>query len=131
MVPMNRQNQLTLSVIIGAVFNFAINFYLIPHFYSTGVAVATVLTEWLVTAVQFYLVRDFFDIRNIFLQGWRYLLSGLLMFCIVMLLNKQLSPSIMHTGVIIFVGSLVYGGILLFARDQMVLTFMNKLKEKF
>lgn len=53
MVPTNRQNELTFSVVVGALFNFAINLYLIPAYLSTGVAVATVLTEWVVTFGQF------------------------------------------------------------------------------
>lgn len=130
MVPMNRQNQLTLSVIIGAIFNFSINLYLIPHLYSTGVAIATVLTEWLVTAVQFYLVRDFFDVRDIFAQGWHYLISGIVMFGVTMILCRQLSPSIVHSIFIVVVGSAVYAGALLIARDQIVLMFINKVREK-
>lgn len=130
MVPMKRQNQLTMSVIVGAVFNFIINLYLIPHLYSTGVAIATVFTEWLVTAVQFYLVRDFFNIRDIISQGWHYLISGLIMFGVTLILSRQLSPSIMHSLIIIVLGSVVYASVLLLARDQMMLLFINKIREK-
>ena len=131
MVPMNRQNQLTISVIIGAVFNFTINLYLIPHFFSTGVSIATVLTEWLVTAMQFYLVRDFFNVRNIMAQGKHYLFSGGVMFVVTWMLSRHLTPSIMHSLLIIFTGSIVYVGILLIIRDQMVLIFIDKIKGKF
>lgn len=130
MVPMKRQNQLTMSVIVGAVFDFIINLYLIPHLYSTGVAIATVFTEWLVTAVQFYLVRDFFNIRDIISQGWHYLISGLIMFGVTLILSRQLSPSIMHSLIIIVLGSVVYASVLLLARDQMMLLFINKIREK-
>lgn len=130
MVPMNRQNQLTFSVIVGAVFNFLINLYLIPHFYSIGVAIATVLTEWLVTFVQFYLVRDFFNISAIVVECKNYLVSGLIMFGTTGFLCNHLTSSAMHSILIILIGCIVYVGILLIIRDQMVLLFINKVKAK-
>lgn len=129
MVPMNRQNQLTLSVFIGAIFNFVINLYLIPHYFSIGVAIATMLTEWLVTVVQFYLVRDFFNLREILLQGKNYLISGIIMLAVTWLLSIQLSSSIINTLLIILFGSVVYAGILLVIKDQILLMLINKIKE--
>lgn len=130
MVPMNRQNQLTLSVVIGAIFNFIINLYLIPRYFSFGIAVATVLTEWLVTAVQFYLARDFFCVRDILLLGKNYIISGIIMFAITWILGIQLASSIMNSMIIILVGSVIYAGILLIIKDDMVLMLINKIKEK-
>ena len=131
MVPMNRQNQLTLSVIAGAIFNFIINLYLIPRFYSTGVALATVLTEWLVTFVQFYLVRDFFNVLDIFSQGKNYFLSGFIMLLITGILSQYLTPSILHSLLLVIIGSAVYGGILFIIKDQMITIFITKIKERF
>lgn len=131
MIPMNRQNQLTLSVIAGAIFNFIINLYLIPNFYSTGVAIATVLTEWLVTFVQFYLVRDFFSGFDIFSQGKNYFFSGFIMLLITGVLSHCLTSSIMHSLILVLIGSVIYGGILFIAKDQMVMIFINKIKERF
>ena len=130
MVPMNRQNQLTLSVVIGAIFNFIINLYLIPRYFSFGIALSTVLTEWLVTAVQFYLVRDFFCVRDILLLGKNYIISGIIMFAITWILGIQLASSIMNSMIIILVGSVIYAGILLIIKDDMVLMLINKIKEK-
>lgn len=130
MVPTNRQNQLTLSVIIGAIFNFIINLYLIPHFYSIGVAISTVLTEWLVTAVQLYLVRDFFYIRDIFAQGRNYLVGGSAVVLVTGFLSSQMPPSIMHSLLIIFLGIIVYLGILLIIKDNLILLFINKISNK-
>ena len=131
MVPMNRQNQLTLSVIAGAIFNFIINLYLIPRFYSTGVALATVLTEWLVTFVQFYLVRDFFNVLDIFSQGKNYFLSGFIMLLITGILSQYLTSSILHSLLLVIIGSAVYGGILFIIKDQMITIFITKIKERF
>lgn len=130
MVPMNRQNQLTLSVIVGAIFNFIINLYLIPHFYSIGVALATVLTEWLVTFVQFYLVRDFFNVFDILSQGKNYSLSGFIMLLITSMLSQYLTSSILNSLLLVMIGSAVYGGILFIIKDQMIMIFITKIKER-
>lgn len=131
MIPTNRQNQLTLSVIVGAIFNFVVNLYLIPHFYSTGVAIATVLTEWLVTFVQFYLVKDFFKVSDILSQGKNYLLGGLVMLVITGTISYYLTPSIIHSLFITLVGCGVYGSILVILKDEMVFLFLDKVKAKF
>lgn len=131
MIPVNRQNQLTLSVIVGAIFNFAISLYLIPHFYSVGVAIATVLTEWIVTFVQFYLVRDFFNVSDILSQGKNYLFSGFVMLVITGMISRYLTPSIIHSLLITLVGCGVYGAILVIMRDKMIILFLDKMKAKF
>ncbi len=128
MVPMNRQNQLTLSVVIGAIFNFCINLYLIPHYFALGVAVATLLTEWLVTAVQFYLVRDFFRAKDVLMEGKNYIASGLIMLAAVGLLASCLTPSMVHTVLIAAVGALLYGGLLWRMKDSMVHEMVNKIR---
>ena len=87
------------------------------------------LTEWLVTVVQFYLVRDFFNLREILLQSKNYLISGIIMLAVTWLLSIQLSSSIINTLLIILVGSVVYAGILLVIKDQILLMLINKIKE--
>lgn len=129
MIPTNRQNQLTLSVIVGAIFNFTINLYLIPHFGVNGVAVATVLTEWLVTIVQLYMVHDFFSFKEIIRNSVHYVLGGLIMFGVIMTLSWQLQPSIINTLILIVAGGGIYIGVLLLLKDSMILFFCGKIKQ--
>lgn len=129
MVPMNRQNQLTVSVIIGAIFNFIINLYLIPRYYSMGVAFSAVFTEWLVTIIQFYLVRDFFEIRSILIQTKSYLFGGIMMFIGTEVLSRQLTPSILHSMIVIFVGIIIYSTVLWSVKDEIILLSINKIKQ--
>lgn len=130
MVPTNRQNELTLSVAAGAIFNFAINLYLIPAFLSTGVAIATALTELVVTIVQFWLVRDFFSIVGILKQCRTYLAGGIVMILFVNFFAKTLSPSILHTIILILIGGLVYTTCLLLIHDDMLYLAIRKVKQK-
>lgn len=130
LLPTNRQNELTLSVVVGALFNLLLNLFLIPRYQSIGVAVATLLTELLVTAVQFYLVRQNFSLWNIFFLSTNYWQAGILMFIIVSLLRIRLTSSMMHSILLIFVGEIVYLGMLLLLRDQILKQGWEKVKSK-
>ena len=123
-MPTNRQNQLTLSVIVGAAFNFGINFYLIPKYHSVGVAIATLLTEWLVTMVQLYMVRRDFGFKTILSQSTHYWLAGMIMFMITITIEQ------IHTGVIAIIGGAVYIGILLGMRDSVLMEGISAAREK-
>lgn len=129
-MPTNRQNQLTLSVIVGAAFNFGINFYLIPKYQSVGVAIATLLTEWLVTMVQLYMVRRDFGFKTILSQSTHYWLAGMIMFMITITIEQMFSPTIIHTGVIAIIGGAVYIGILLGMRDSVLMEGISAAREK-
>lgn len=129
-MPTNRRNQLTLSVIVGAAFNFGINFYLIPKYQSVGVAIATLLTEWLVTMVQLYMVRRDFGFKTILSQSTHYWLAGMIMFMITITIEQMFSPTIIHTGVIAIIGGAVYIGILLGMRDSVLMEGISAAREK-
>lgn len=131
MVPTKRQNELTFSVAAGAIFNFVINLFLIPAFMSTGVAIATALTELVVTTVQFWLVRDFFSVKEILKQCRTYLAGSIVMIFGVSFLAKTLSPSILHTLILIIVGGLMYIACLLLMKDDMLCLAIGKVKRKF
>ena len=52
LVTTKREGLLTRSVCIGAVANFVMNMILIPQLYSYGAAIASVISEVILTAVQ-------------------------------------------------------------------------------
>ena len=61
LLPIGRQKEYTTSVIIGCIVNCVFNLLLIPKLLSIGAAIATVIAEFSVTAVQAYFVRRDFD----------------------------------------------------------------------
>lgn len=131
LLPTNQQNKLTLTVICGAIINFAINLILIPILQSLGAAIASILAEITVTIVQFYLVRNIFSISEILKLSLNYIICGSIMLISTYLLSYYLSPSIIHTLLIIAVGGIIYTCLLYFCKDYMLMTMINKLKEKF
>ena len=97
---------------------------------SIGAAIASLIAEITVTAVQFYIVRNIFSITAIGRLSIKYLFSGLIMFVVTCLLSIYLKPSIIHTFITIAAGCLIYAGILLLTKDSMLYMFISKVKGK-
>ena len=74
---------------------------MIPKYQSVGVAIATLLTEWLVTMVQLYMVRRDFGFKTILSQSTHYWLAGMIMFMITITIEQMFSPTIIHTGILL------------------------------
>lgn len=130
MLPTNQQNKLTLTVVCGAIVNFILNFFFIPMMQSIGAAIASLIAEITVTAVQFYIVRNIFSITEIGRLSIKYLFSGLIMFTIICPLSIYLKPGIVHTFITITAGFLIYIGILLLTKDSMLYMFISKVQRK-
>lgn len=83
LLPLGRQKEYTLSVIIGCAINVVLNGVLIVVLKSIGAAIATFVAELIILIVQLYYLRNDFDLKYIMSQFIKYSLFGLAMFCIV------------------------------------------------
>lgn len=118
MIPTLRQNQYTASVIIGAVINLCLNIILIPRFYATGAAVASVIAESTIAIVQLIMVRNAISAREILKPLPKYLISGLVMLLVISLLSQYLPATIVGTVGLVAAGVVVYVIMLLVTRDS-------------
>lgn len=59
LVPMDRENAVLKSVVLGGIVDLVLNIILIPRFGATGAAISNVMAELLVTVYQVYVLRDF------------------------------------------------------------------------
>ena len=108
LMPVKRIRDYTISVTIGAVANIIVNVPLILAVGASGAAIATVISEALVTAYQVFAVRDSLQIRKMFTGQWKYFVSGLVMFVIVNFISSRISMTFIHLGVEVFIGIIVY-----------------------
>ena len=108
LMPIKRVREYTISVTVGAVVNIIANFFLIPKYSSNGAAVATVIAEFSVTAVQLYCVRSTIRRRDLFKELWRYLLAGAVMFVIVFRLDQMMTMNIVNLVIQVAVGVIIY-----------------------
>lgn len=130
LVPVKRVREYTASVIIGAVVNVIFNILLISLYSAIGAAIATVISELVITTVQLYFMRDKIVIKKIFNGIWKYILSGLIMYIVVKWINFHFTFTIISFIVEVAIGVVVYSVCLLVLRAK-ILYQIKKLKNGF
>ncbi|MGM0123827.1 hypothetical protein IGI37_001201 [Enterococcus sp. AZ194] len=108
LMPTHKMKYFTYSVTVGAVVNLILNVIMIPLWGAVGACIATVVSEALVCLVQFYSVKKFIPIREMFLNIWKYLVAGIIMFVAVYYLNTTWDFSIKNLFIEVMLGILIY-----------------------
>lgn len=109
LMPINRVKEFTTSVTIGAVSNVFFNLFLIKLWGADGAALATVGSEFLVTASQMIMIRKTIKRRVMFREVWKYFLSGIVMFIIVNRICQAIRMTIANLVLEVVVGVVIYG----------------------
>lgn len=130
LVSINKQNLLTISIVVGACVNFLLNIFLIKNYASVGASVASVLAEVVVTLVQFYLVRDQISFTKVMKLSSTYLIAGMVMLLIISFTNNYLTPSIINTVILVISGAIIYFASLIIMKDQFVMDYIRALLDK-
>ena len=129
LVPIKKQNLFTLSVTVGAISNIIMNLILIPRFYAVGAAIASVLAETIITAVQIYIVHRIkgpFSIKKLISPGIKYLVFSIVMFVPVFSLGEIMKSNVINTFLLCLAGLLIYGTLLIISKDSMVISLLRK-----
>ena len=108
LMPINRVKEYTTSVTIGAVSNIIFNLFLIESWGANGAALATVGSEFLVTASQLVMIRKTISRRRLFHEQWKYIGSGLVMFIVVNRISTTINMTIANLVLEVLVGALIY-----------------------
>ena len=116
-----RQKEFTISVVVGAIINFILNFILIKCYKSNGAAVATVIAELSVTTVQFYFVRKDFELKEIFKSSINYIISSVIMMMVCIFIDKVMIGRMTVILTQVIAGAITYFGILFVLRDKFLI----------
>ena len=134
LLPTKRQKEYTISVTIGVIVNFFLNYFLIKKYESIGAAIATVLSQLVVDLIQLQYIKDEIDIKGLLVLARKYLLSGIVMFLLCFIVGKFAER--LNTGYMIqivsqvLVGVVVYFAMLIGLKDDYVYKFINVIKNK-
>lgn len=120
LMPVNRVREFTTSVTIGAVSNIVFNLFLIAWWGANGAALATVGSEFLVTAAQLVMIRKTIRRRQMFRETWKYFVAGLVMFVVVRRISQTIQMSIANLILEVAVGVVLYLTILLVLRASIL-----------
>lgn len=126
LLPTKRQELLTRSVFIGACSNIFLNLILIPNFFSLGAAIASVVSESIVTIVQFYYIHQDISIYKIVVFAKNYIIAGSIMFSVLRLEDYFLKPSLINTSLMVVSGAGIYFMILFMLHDTFLIDNLKK-----
>ena len=108
LMPVNRVKEYTTSVTIGAFSNVVFNFVLIGKYGANGAAIATVGSEFLVTASQLWMIRNTISRRKMFRETWKYLFCGMIMFIVVNRICSVINMTVANLILEVVVGAIIY-----------------------
>lgn len=114
MIPLKRQKQYTMSVVIGAFANLLLNCILIPHFGALGATVSTIAAEFAVLSLELYFIKDYVNVKKVLILGKNYAICSILMGFVLTVVINWFKPTIMHNLIFVLIGIVTYT-ILLFA----------------
>ncbi|MDY4479230.1 MAG: flippase [[Pasteurella] aerogenes] len=87
MLPLGKDFQFLLSVLVGAIVNISLNLFLIPKYLSVGTSIATTIAEFIVLLVQCLFLRAYFVILFKNISYIKILLSVFVSIYISMVFN--------------------------------------------
>lgn len=129
LVPMKKNKEYTLPIVIGALLNFVLNLLLIPRYGGAGAAVATTITEGLILAIQLWFLRGVLNFKAGTKKAMiTYLAASILMALIGYQLVSYLQLSLFLAIILkVVIGVTVYAGVLVLIREQIAFGFMKKI----
>ena len=152
LLPTKRQKEYTISVTIGLVVNFILNYILIKQYASIGASIATVLSELVIVIIQFQYIKEQISFKDLLVMAWKYFVSGIIMFAICygvkfiiglnivnvnlikLAANMSMDENYLINSISIIVqmifGVLTYFGMLIVLKDDYVFKFVDKIKSK-
>lgn len=126
LLPTKKQKEFTNSVLVGALINFIINIFVISKLESVGAAVATLFAEIFVTLIQFYYIRNEFNIKYILKLSFKYIFSGIIMFLIASLISRFINIGTLKILIQTIIGILIYIIVLYILKDDFLKYIFNK-----
>jgi O-antigen/teichoic acid export membrane protein len=130
LVPSGKRLQSAMAVIVGSCFNLFLNFILVTYWGALGAAIATLLTEVLVSGIMIFLSKDMIEWRSLGMSMMKYLACSMVMFGIVFLISKIQLLSYVSLILQVACGVLSYFVILLILKDNLIMEYIILFKRK-
>lgn len=127
LIQAGKQNIFTLSVTVGAVINVILNLVLIKLFGTIGAVYSSIISEFVILAIQLFYTKEVITIKDIIYSSIKYLVSGIVMFIVVILLGKILTPGLISLCIKIIIGALIYCSSLLVMKDKFTIDIINQI----
>ena len=102
------ENVLTITILCGSVINIILNYLLIGKYGAVGASIGSLIAELIVAGIQLIYVRHIIDLQTIWKSTYGYLISGVVMFIILLYIKKYLEATFINTLLMIACGGVIY-----------------------
>lgn len=127
-----KDKQVFISVIAGVVSSISLNLFLIPRYSHVGAAVATIVSEIIVTAIAFYYARKYYEVAINTRTAANTFLAALIFIPVVALVKACTANPLATLAVSVPLCAVVYFSIQLFLfKNEILLTIRNTIAQKF
>lgn len=113
LIPRSKDKEYTISLIIGAIINFLVNIFTIPKIGALGAVLGTVISEFIMTALQSLFVAKELPIKKYIKEGFIFIIIGFAMFLEIILIKNIILGFKFRLLILILVGASTYITLLL------------------
>lgn len=108
MIPNHMDKQFTSCIVITTIINLILSAVLIPVIGVYGAVIGTIIAELVCTIIQIILCKSILSIEKILKTAIPYLISGLIMFCVIHIVKIKYNHSIWHLLLQVVIGGCCY-----------------------
>lgn len=119
LIPSNRVNEFTLSIVLGASINLILNFTLIPRYGAIGAVIGTFTAEFTVMLVQFIVLRQKVKLSTYLNSLIKYGIASALMLFSIRSITIFLRVNAITTLIQVSLGVIVYFVSLILLKEEM------------
>ena len=130
LLPSDQGKVFTVTVTIGAVVNFVLNYFLIKRFGAVGACIATLVAELAVTVSQFVFVIKKIDLKLFFTELLKCAVSGAVMAAVVIAVGRFISIPVLDTVIQVIVGCAVYAVLLVVLKNETALRVLDSIRSR-
>lgn len=108
-IPRNKDKEYIISVVLGAITNFILNYILIVKYQAIGATIATVISELVVAYTQYIFIRKEINFKDYIIDIIDFAIKSGIMLVVVYFIGNIIENEIIKLIVQIIVGILLYG----------------------
>lgn len=130
LTPGGWQSKSNIGQVLGAISNLLLNAVLIPRFFSVGAAIASTSTELLIMVVYLHYSKEYIRLRDILNVSYKYCIAACVMFFSLFVISNRITSSILHTLLLVVLGTIIYLCILLILKAPITNILKAMLKSR-
>ena len=127
LLPTKKQKKFTISVVLGAIFNFIFNIILINKYGAIGASIGTVIAELVVTVVQIYQIKEDFNIIEFIKPAKNNLIASIIMIIPILIIRNIIENNVVSLILQISVGAIIYILVLIILKDDFIKNAQEKI----